>query len=188
MIASFYSLNLSFEQVQPKLIFAVDSVSYVLFGVILAVDISFFFSYNNKVRPHLPKLSALLSGLSGKIPQPKVVVASILGGPECLGWENDWIKWDDFITDGKQRQFGRTESGEIEWHRLPFDTPLWILFSSGTTGRPKSVLMFVIFFVHSAASRPIVHRAGGMLLQAKKELMICGDFSAEDVFFYYTTT
>lgn len=96
-------------------------------------------SYNNKVHPHLPKLSALLSGLSGKIPQPKVVVASILGGSECPGWENDWIKWDDFVTDGKQRQFGRTESGEIEWKRLPFDTPLWILFSSGTTGRPKSV-------------------------------------------------
>lgn len=36
--------------------------------------------------------------------------------------------------------------------------------------------------------RPIVHRAGGMLLQAKKEFAICGDLKPEDVFFYYTTT
>ena len=36
--------------------------------------------------------------------------------------------------------------------------------------------------------RPIVHRAGGMLLQANKEFAIHGDLRAEDVFFYYTTT
>jgi len=36
--------------------------------------------------------------------------------------------------------------------------------------------------------RPIVHRAGGMLLQSNKELAICGDLHADDVFFYYTTT
>ena len=38
------------------------------------------------------------------------------------------------------------------------------------------------------SGRPIVHRAGGMLLQAKKELGICGDLRSDDVFFYYTTT
>ena len=36
--------------------------------------------------------------------------------------------------------------------------------------------------------KPIVHRAGGMLLQSAKELIICGDFVPEDIFFYYTTT
>jgi len=36
--------------------------------------------------------------------------------------------------------------------------------------------------------RPIVHRAGGMLLQAKKEFALCGDLRPDDVFFYYTTT
>ena len=36
--------------------------------------------------------------------------------------------------------------------------------------------------------RPIVHRAGGMLLQSKKEFVICADLQASDVFFYYTTT
>ena len=37
-------------------------------------------------------------------------------------------------------------------------------------------------------NRPIVHRAGGMLLQARKEFAICADLRPEDVFFYYTTT
>jgi hypothetical protein len=36
--------------------------------------------------------------------------------------------------------------------------------------------------------RAIVHRAGGMLLQAKKEFVICADLKPDDVFFYYTTT
>ena len=36
--------------------------------------------------------------------------------------------------------------------------------------------------------RPIVHRAGGMLLQSNKEFAICGDLRPDDVFFYYTTT
>ena len=38
------------------------------------------------------------------------------------------------------------------------------------------------------SNRPIVHRAGGMLLQARKEFAICADLRPEDVFFYYTTT
>ena len=36
--------------------------------------------------------------------------------------------------------------------------------------------------------RAIVHRAGGMLLQSRKELLICADLTDKDVFFYYTTT
>lgn len=36
--------------------------------------------------------------------------------------------------------------------------------------------------------KPIVHRAGGMLLQSKKEFAICADIKEDDVFFYYTTT
>ncbi len=36
--------------------------------------------------------------------------------------------------------------------------------------------------------RPIVHRTGGMLLQLRKEFVICADLKPDDVFFYYTTT
>ncbi|KAF8897544.1 acetoacyl-CoA synthetase [Infundibulicybe gibba] len=139
-----------FEQVQPRFIFAVDAVVY-----------------NGKVHNHLPKLTALLAGLSDTgLPSPDIIIIH----SARLG--NGWLSWADFVTDGHKCKLGRTTSGEIEWYRCAFDTPLWILFSSGTTGRPK----------------PIVHRSGGMLLQAKKELMVCGDLQPTDVFFYYTTT
>ncbi|KJA30266.1 hypothetical protein HYPSUDRAFT_126374 [Hypholoma sublateritium FD-334 SS-4] len=145
-----------FEQVQPKVIFSVDAVVY-----------------NHRVHPHLPKLSALLSGLSGKIPSPKVVIISPLNqGQDVRSWESEWLGWEDLVKVGQRHKLGRTQDGEIEWNRMSFDAPLWILFSSGTTGRPK----------------PIVHRAGGMLLQSNKEFALCGDLRPDDVFFYYTTT
>ncbi len=60
---------------------------------------------------------------------------------------------------------------EIEYHRAPFDTPMVILFSSGTTGKPKC----------------IVHRAGGLLLQHLKEHALHCDIGEGDVLFYFTT-
>ena len=55
--------------------------------------------------------------------------------------------------------------------RLPFDHPLYILYSSGTTGMPKC----------------LVHGAGGTLLQHWKELSLHGDIGEGDVLFYFTT-
>jgi acetoacetyl-CoA synthetase len=61
---------------------------------------------------------------------------------------------------------------DLLYEQLPFDQPLVILFSSGTTGKPKC----------------IVHGAGRMLLQHLKEHVLHGDLRQDDVFFYYTTT
>jgi acetoacetyl-CoA synthetase len=55
--------------------------------------------------------------------------------------------------------------------QLPFDHPLYVLYSSGTTGKPKC----------------IVHRAGGSLIEHLKELMIHTDLRRDDTLFYYTT-
>ncbi|MDH0301549.1 MULTISPECIES: acetoacetate--CoA ligase [unclassified Pseudomonas] len=69
--------------------------------------------------------------------------------------------WDDFFKPG----------GSPTFTALPFDHPLYILYSSGTTGVPKC----------------IVHRAGGVLLQHVKEHGLHNDLKANDVLFYYTT-
>ncbi|KAI5124974.1 hypothetical protein M0805_007400 [Coniferiporia weirii] len=144
-----------FEQVKPKVVFSINGVVY-----------------NGKVHPHLSKLSELLSGMASRSCSPqKVVVIDTINIPSS-GWDRHWVRWDDFLSRGREKKLGLDEQGEILWKRVGFNWPLWILFSSGTTGKPK----------------PIVHRAGGMLLQVRKEFAICGDLRPEDVFFYYTTT
>ncbi|MGE6792966.1 acetoacetyl-CoA synthetase [Pseudomonas guineae] len=69
--------------------------------------------------------------------------------------------WQDFYQAG----------GEPEFTQVPFDHPLYILYSSGTTGVPKC----------------IVHGTGGTLLQHVKELGLHTDLQADDTLFYYTT-
>jgi len=173
------------------------------------------FRYNGKIHPHLPKLSTLLSELSIKGGQsPKVVVVTSGHGSfiDTDAWNPEWTTWDAFIENGRKSKLGRSPQGEIEWKRLPFDWPLWILFSSGTTGTchfSKSVIDWAPPSLHSLSrqtkvspestsllgfefnmndDRAIVHRAGGMLLQSRKELLVCADLTDKDVFFYYTTT
>ncbi|MEB0076529.1 acetoacetate--CoA ligase [Pseudomonas sp. CCI3.2] len=69
--------------------------------------------------------------------------------------------WDDFYTAG----------GEPTFVAVPFAHPLYILYSSGTTGVPKC----------------IIHSTGGVLLQHVKELGLHSDLGPEDCLFYYTT-
>lgn len=161
--------------------------------------------YNAKVHNHLSKLAVLLSGLGNKSGHPKVVIMHPITYPEDRSaWQEGWVSWDDFILEGEAKKLGRTPSGEIQWYRTSFNWPLWILFSSGSTGQLIALVceVWVSDFRQVDPStlkpaelrhqltflRAIVHRAGGMLLQAKKEFVICADLQPEDVFFYYTTT
>ena len=64
------------------------------------------------------------------------------------------------------------QDAELEFARLPFDHPAYILYTSGTTGAPKA----------------IVHRAGGVLLQHLKEHILHGDVRPGDKVIWYTNT
>lgn len=78
--------------------------------------------------------------------------------------EGNMTSWNDFMNV-------TPPSAQIDFAKLPFDHPLYILFSSGTTGSPKCIL----------------HRAGGALVQHIKELGLHCDVDESDRLFYFTT-
>ncbi|HET9078358.1 MAG TPA: acetoacetate--CoA ligase [Acidimicrobiales bacterium] len=78
--------------------------------------------------------------------------------PAPAGWE----PWSSFTA----------AEGPLEFEPVPFDHPLYILFSSGTTGKPKA----------------IVHGHGGITLEHTKALALHFDLGPESVFFWFTTT
>jgi acetoacetyl-CoA synthetase len=91
-----------------------------------------------------------------------VVVPYLEDGPDLGGLEQA-VLWGDFVAGH--------EAGEIAFTQLPFDHPVYVMYSSGTTGRPKCM----------------VHGAGGTLLQHLKELVLHTDLERDDTIFYFTT-
>ncbi len=65
-----------------------------------------------------------------------------------------------------------SESAPLEFAQLPFEHPLWVLYTSGTTGLPKG----------------LAHSQGGILLEHLKSLALHQDLGADDRFFWFTTT
>ena len=78
-----------------------------------------------------------------------------------LPYLGDEGNWDDLL-----------QPGELTFEQLPFDHPLWVLYSSGTTGLPKA----------------IVHGQGGILLEHLKKLHLHMDAKPGDRLFWFTTT
>ncbi|MCC5888508.1 MAG: acetoacetate--CoA ligase [Gammaproteobacteria bacterium] len=100
-----------------------------------------------------------IGSLQGALPSLQRTV--LVGDADAAGSLTATVPYSDFGTPSER----------IDFAHLPFDHPLYILFSSGTTGVPKC----------------IVHGAGGTLLQHLKELVLHTDLRREDRILYVTT-
>ncbi|MBK9606758.1 MAG: acetoacetate--CoA ligase [Betaproteobacteria bacterium] len=132
-----------FGQIEPKVLVAVDG-----------------YYYNGKTINILDKVAEV----RGQLPSVKRVVVVPYVHPEAsLSAIASGVWWGDFLQP--------FTAGAPSFLRLPFNHPLYILFSSGTTGVPKC----------------IVHGAGGTLLQHMKEQQLQCDVRHGDRLFYFTT-
>jgi acetoacetyl-CoA synthetase len=94
----------------------------------------------------------------------RTVVLGYLDPEPSLGGLRGAARWDDFLAEGG--------SDPLTFEQVPFDHPLWVLYSSGTTGVPKA----------------IVHGHGGILLELLKQAHLHVDLHDGDRLFWFTTT
>jgi acetoacetyl-CoA synthetase len=130
-------------QIEPKVLFTVDGYFY---------KGKPFSSLGNaaEVAKAIPSLK-------------KVVIVSYVGDKQDIKNIPNAVHYGDFLAKGKEPA--------IEFEQLPADHPVFIMFSSGTTGKPKCM----------------VQGAGGILLNQLKELILHTDLKREDKIFYITT-
>lgn len=132
-----------FGQIKPKILVAVDG-----------------YYYSGKTLDCLEKIRDVQPHLEGLV---KTVIVPFVNAKPNTEIINNALTINDFI--------GQYKPKTIEFTRLPFNHPLFIMFSSGTTGKPKC----------------IVHGQGGVLLQHLKEHKLQSDVKPDDRVFYFTT-
>ncbi|MHA2185229.1 MAG: acetoacetate--CoA ligase [Promethearchaeota archaeon] len=132
-----------FSQIEPKVLFAVDGYYYrdTIFNIIPNVK---------EVVEAIPSIETVV--IVSYVSDDKPDITSI---PKA-------VHWDDFLS--------KDDKYQLKFAQLPFDHPVYIMFSSGTTGKPKCM----------------VQGAGGVLINHLKELILATDLKREDVINYIT--
>jgi acetoacetyl-CoA synthetase len=134
-----------FAQIEPKVLLAVDG-----------------YRYGGKGFSRLDVVADLQSALPTL---ERTVVLPYLQDDPDLSALRDAMTWDELLLSGGPE-------AALTFEELPFDHPLWVVYSSGTTGKPKA----------------IVHSQGGILMEHLKVLNLHVDAQAGDRLFWFTTT
>ncbi len=132
-----------FGQIRPRILVTADGYLYAGKRIDSMARV-------REVRQRIPEIERV------------VVVPYLDPRPDVFGIDGA-VSWQEWLADCR----GAPE----RFDRLPFDHPLYIMYSSGTTGLPKCM----------------VHGAGGTLLQHLKELVLHTDLTRDDRIFYFTT-
>ncbi len=131
-----------FGQIRPRVLFCADGYRYAGKAIDSMPRV-------RQVRERIPEIEQV------------VVIPYLTDRPEIGGLAGGTL-WADWLE---------TPGAAVPLPRFPFDHPLYIMYSSGTTGLPKCM----------------VHGAGGTLLQHLKELVLHTDLTRDDRIFYFTT-
>jgi acetoacetyl-CoA synthetase len=132
-----------FGQIKPKFMFTSDG-----------------YFYGNKVFNILPRAQEVASGISSV---KKVIVVPYVSQEPAIEKMPEFTLYTEIVASSRDPQ--------IEFEQLPFEHPLYIMFSSGTTGRPKC----------------LVQGAGGVLLSHLRDLVLHSDLKEQDRIGYITT-